>query len=53
MLIQNRRYRTDEGDTCRIVWIPHWVQTSSRKGFSTRILLVEGSFGHIRFGSKV
>jgi hypothetical protein len=53
MLIQNRRYRTDERDTCRIVWIPHWVQTSPRKGFLTRILLAEGSFGRIRFGSKV
>jgi hypothetical protein len=36
-----------------IVWIPHWVQTSSRKGFPTRILLAEGSFGRSRFGSKV
>jgi hypothetical protein len=36
-----------------IVWIPYWVQTSSRKGFSTRILLAEGSFGRSRFGSKV
>jgi hypothetical protein len=53
MLIQNRRYRTDEGDTCRIVWIPHWVQTSSGKGFPTRILLAEGSFRRSRFGSKV
>jgi hypothetical protein len=53
MLIQSRRYRTDEGDTCRIVWIPHWVQTSSGKGFPTRILLAEGNFGRSRFGSKV
>jgi transposase InsO family protein len=53
MFIQNQRYRTDEGDTCRIVWIPHWVQTSSGKSFSTRILLAEGSFGRSRFGSKV
>jgi hypothetical protein len=53
MLIQSRRYRTDEGDTCRIVWIPHWVQTSSRKGFLTRILLAEGSFGRSRSGSKM
>jgi hypothetical protein len=45
--------RTDEGDTCRIVWISYWVQTSSGKGFSTRILLAEGSFGRSRFGSKV
>jgi hypothetical protein len=53
VLIQNRRYRTDEGDTCRILWIPYWVQTSSGKGFPTRILLAEGSFGRSRFGSKV
>jgi hypothetical protein len=53
MLIQNRRYRTDEGDTYRIVWIPHWVQTSSGKGFLAKILLAEGSFGRSRFGSKV
>jgi hypothetical protein len=53
VLIQNRRYRTDEGDTCRIVWIPYWVQTSSGKSFPTRILLAEGSFGRNRFGSKV
>jgi hypothetical protein len=53
MLIQNRRYRTNEGDTCRIVWIPHWVQTSSGKGFSIRIVLAEGSFGRNRFGSKM
>jgi hypothetical protein len=53
MLIQNRRYRTDEGDTCRIVWIPHWVQTSSGKGFLTRILLAEDSFGRNRFGLKM
>jgi hypothetical protein len=53
MLIQNRGYRTDEGDTCRIVWIPHWVQTFSGKGFPTRILLAEGSFGCSIFGSKV
>jgi hypothetical protein len=36
-----------------IVWIPHWVQTSSGKGFLTRILLAEGSFGRSIFGSKV
>jgi hypothetical protein len=48
-----RRYRTDEGDTCRIVWIPYWVQTSSGKGFSTRILLAEGNFRCSIFGSKV
>jgi hypothetical protein len=53
VLIQNRRYRIDEGDTCRIVWIPYWVQTSFGKGFLTRILLAEGSFGRSRFGSKV
>jgi hypothetical protein len=53
MLIQNRMYRTDEGDTCRIVWIPHWVQTSFKKGFLTRILLAEGTFGRSRFDSKV
>jgi hypothetical protein len=53
VLIQNRRYRTDEGDTWRIVWIPYWVQTSSGKSFPTRILLAEGSFGRSGFGSKV
>jgi hypothetical protein len=36
-----------------IVWIPYWVQTSSGKGFSTRILLTECSFVRSRFGSKV
>jgi hypothetical protein len=50
---QNQRYRTDEGDTCRIVWIPYWVQTSSEKGFPARILLAKGSFRRSRFGSKV
>jgi hypothetical protein len=25
VFIQNRRYRADEGNTCRIVWISHWV----------------------------
>jgi transposase InsO family protein len=35
------------------VWIPYWVQTSSGKGFSIRILLAEGSFRCSRFGSKV
>jgi hypothetical protein len=25
VFIQNRRYRTNEGDTCRIVWISYWV----------------------------
>jgi hypothetical protein len=53
VLIQNPRYRNDEVDTCRIVWIPHWVQTSSGKGFPTRILLAEGSFERSRFDSKV
>jgi hypothetical protein len=53
VLIQNLRYRTNEGDTCRTVWISYWIQTSSGKGFPTRILLAEGSFGHNRFGSKV
>jgi hypothetical protein len=35
------------------MWIPYWVLTSSGKGFPTRILLAEGSFGRNRFGSKV
>jgi hypothetical protein len=53
VLMQNRRYRTDEEDKCRIVWIPHWVQTSSGKGFPTIILLAEGSFGRSRSGLKM
>jgi hypothetical protein len=53
VLVQNQRYRTDEGDTCRIVWIPYWVQTSSGKGFPARILLAKGNFRRSRFGSKV
>jgi hypothetical protein len=33
VFIQNRRYRTNEGDTCRIVWISYWVQAFTGKGF--------------------
>jgi hypothetical protein len=25
VFIQNRRYRANEGNTCRFVWISHWV----------------------------
>jgi hypothetical protein len=33
IFIQNRRYRANERNTCRIVWISHWIQTFAGKGF--------------------
>jgi IS30 family transposase len=42
MFIQNRRARTN-GDTCKAMWGPHWVQALAGKGFQTRFLLAEGA----------
>jgi hypothetical protein len=33
VFIQNRRYRVNERDTCRFVWISHRVQSFARNGF--------------------
>jgi hypothetical protein len=53
MFVQNRRIGINEGDTCRLMWSPHRVQTSLRKSFQTRFLLDEGSFGCGRFSSEM
>jgi hypothetical protein len=39
MFIQSKRPRTDEGNTLRNMWSPHWIQAAPWQVFQTRVLL--------------
>src|SRR6185312_5923261 len=43
--LDNRRNRAPQENSLRILWIPHWLQTTCLQSLQTRILLANGAEG--------